>query len=216
MNLVAASENKGVQWSNLNSALNGLFLVLHFQKNIQKINKLHFWVFLDSEMNLAPLLHRWKSKHISQKALLLNCRCQRLIYHTLSAFQNPVWHYYSKQKVSRICISQGCFIFPARSHLSKPPTQILHQHFVLLSERHPDAIVSVYGSLISHICDNISPRVGCRASLIRSRFYCCFSSSLAVTERSGPSLYRAKLCFFHDVDPDAGPFTSASRWDWGP
>lgn len=196
VNLVVASENKGAQWLNLNSALNALFLVFYFQKTYTKINKSHFGVFLDSEMNLAPLLHRWKSKHIFQKALLLNCRCHRLIYHTLSAFQNPVWHYYSKQKVSRICISQGCFIFPARSHLSKSHTQILHQHCAFLSERHPDAVVSVYRSLISHICDNISPWVGCRASLIRSRFYCCFSSSLAVTKRSGPGLYRAKLCFY--------------------
>lgn len=167
-------------------------------------------------MNLAPLLHRWKSKHIFQKALLLNCRCQCLIYHTLSAFQNPVWHYYSKQKVSRICISQGCFIFPARSHLSKSHTQILHQHCVSLSERHPDAVVSVYGSLISHLCDNISPWVGCRASPRSLKILLLFLL-LAGSDRAERSRFvSSKAVLLHDVDPNAGPFTSASRWDWGP
>lgn len=106
---------------------------------------------------------------------------------------------------------RDALFFPARSHLSKSHTQILHQHCVSLSGRHPDAVVLVYGSLISHICDNISPRVGCRASLIRSRFYCCFSSSLAVTERSAPGLYRAKLCFYTMSTPMQDHFTPASR-----
>lgn len=172
------------------------FWFFYFQKSIQKQKQIALLSLPRLWNESGATVTQMKIQTHLSKALLLNCRCQRLIYHTLSAFQNPVWHYYSKQKVSRICISQGCFIFPARSHLSKPPTQIWHQHCVLLSERHSDAVVSVYGSLISHICDNISPWVGCGASLIRSRFYCCFSSLLAVTERSSPSLYRAKLCFY--------------------
>lgn len=87
--------------------------IMHYfsslKKNIQKI-KINRTVSLDSEMNLAPVLHRQKSKHLS-KDPLLNRWCQHLISHTLAAFQNPLWRNYSKQRVSSIFISQGSLIF---------------------------------------------------------------------------------------------------------
>lgn len=76
---------------------------------------------------------------------------------------------------------------PARSHLSKFPNQILHQLVsCFVNSIHPKWRQWVCASLISYISDNISPWVGCRASVIRNRHYCYFSSSTAATEQSSP------------------------------
>lgn len=178
------------------------------KKSIQKENKSHFWGPFNSEMNMAPLLHRQKSKHIFQKALLLNCRCQHLIYHTLSAFQNPVWHYYSKQKISRIFVSQGCF-FPLLILIFPNPTTKYYINLYLVvwtASRH-----RLYSMCISHIAylrQNIamSGLQGVRHSEKILLLFLLLAGSDR-TERS--KFVSSKSVLFHNVDTNAGPFTAA-------
>lgn len=143
VNLVAVAENKGVWWSKVNNAMNENHNAwfLFFYKSIQKIKQIalfrlpRFWNESGANATQTQI-----QTHLS-KDPLLNWRCQHLISHTLTAFQNPVWHNYSKQRVSSIFISQGSLIFLPVLIFQNPPTKYyISLCLALWTASIPDAI----------------------------------------------------------------------------
>lgn len=178
-----------------------------FKKAYEKSKKSHFLVSLISEINLTPMLHRHSSKHIFPKTLIKLEVSALNFLHT--AFQKSLLVELFKTKDLKHLHFSKIFFFLACSHLSKSPNQILHQLMsCFVNSIHPRRSQWVHASLISHISDNISQRMSCRAYPVRNRHYSCFSSSIAVTS--------SKSVLFHNVNPKAEPFTSAIHRDWRP
>lgn len=212
INLIAVTENKGVWWSNLimkwmKTKMKDFY---SFKKASEKIKQITLFSLPRFRNESGANATQTQIQSNLSEDPLLNWRCQHLISHT---FKNSVWHNYLKQRVSTIFLSQGSLIsLPVLIFQNPPPKYYISLCLALWTAS--NQTLSVCASLISHISDKISPRVGCRVSLLCSKYYCCFSSLLAATEHS--RLVLSKSALFHNVNPKAGPFTSAVRRDWRP
>lgn len=160
-------------------------------------------------MNLVPRLHSHKSKHIFQKTLKLNWRCQHLISHTLPAIPRGTIIQNNESQASSF-LRDPLFFCPFSSFKIPPTKYYINLCLALWTASIPDA-VSEYVHLSYRISQITYLHEWAAGSLLHNRHY-CFILLLAELYR----LASSKFAIFHNVNPKTGrPFTSALWRDWG-